>query len=196
MNTIPDDLVELGRIVSAYGVKGMVKIQPYSDGRSALLDIDQWWLARLSPRDKQLLSPHTPIAVRRVKEHGGELVAALEGVDDRSQAEAMKGLSVFASRGHFPSAEDDEFYWVDLVGCQVYQLADNALAGVVLEVMDNGAHGVLRVARHAQDAQGQPQPLLDAKGRVKEWLVPFVHEHVPDVDIAAKRIVTTWPLDF
>ncbi|AFK62427.1 16S rRNA-processing protein RimM [Advenella kashmirensis WT001] len=196
MSTLPEDLVELGRIVSAYGVKGMVKIQPYSDERSALLDIDQWWLARVSPRNGALLSAHTPVRAQRVREQGSDLVAALEGVADRDQAEAMKGTSIFASRSLFPSAPDDEYYWVDLIGSRVYLEDDGQLAGIVLEVMDNGAHGVLRVARHQADAQGEPTPLLDAKGRVQEWLVPFVNEHVPQVDVAARRIVTRFPLDF
>ena len=196
MSALPEDLVELGRIVSAYGVKGMVKIQPYSDDRSALLDIEQWWLARVSARDGKLLSPYTLVSARRVRAQGADLVAALDGVDDRDQAEAMKGTSVFASRSQFPSAPDDEYYWVDLIGSQVYLEDSGELAGIVLEVMDNGAHGVLRVARHQVDAQGQPVPIADAKGRVQEWLVPFVSEHVPQVDVAARRIVTRFPLDF
>lgn len=196
MNAVPDDLVELGRIVSAYGVKGMVKIQPYTDDRSALLDIEQWWLARVSQRDGSLLTPHTQVQVRRVREQGSDLVAALQGIEDRDQAEAMKGTSVFASRSLFPAAPDDEYYWVDLIGSHVFLEHSGELAGVVLEVMDNGAHGVLRVARHHLDAQGELAPILDAKGRVQEWLVPFVSEHVPQVDIAARRIVTRFPLDF
>lgn len=196
MNVVPEDLVELGRIVSAYGVKGMVKIQPYSDERSALLDIEQWWLARVSPRDGSLLSPHAAVKASRVREQGSDLVAVLEGVTDRDQAEAMKGTSIFASRSQFPAAPDDEYYWVDLIGAQVYLEDGGALAGIVLEVMDNGAHGVLRVARHQLDAQGQPAPVLDPRGRVQEWLVPFVSEHVPEVDVAGRRIVTRFPLDF
>jgi len=196
MSTVPEDLVELGRIVSAYGVKGMVKIQPYTDDRSVLQDIEQWWLARVSPRDGKLLSGYTAVQARRVREQGTDLVAALDGIDDRDQAEAMKGTSVFASRSQFPSASEDEYYWVDLIGSRVYLEDGGELAGIVLEVMDNGAHGVLRVARHQADAQGEPAPILDAKGRVAEWLVPFVGEHVPEVDVAGRRIVTRFPLDF
>ncbi len=196
MSAAPEDLVELGRIVSAYGVKGMVKIQPYTDDRSALLDIGEWWLARVSPRNGSLQTAHSRVKAQRVREQGSDLVAALEGVIDRDQAEAMKGTSVFAQRSLFPSAPEDEYYWVDLIGSHVYLEQTGELAGVVLEVMDNGAHGVLRVGRHQLSEQNEPAPILDAKGRVREWLVPFVSEHVPEVDVANRRIVTRFPLDF
>ncbi|MFV9473730.1 ribosome maturation factor RimM [Advenella sp. RU8] len=194
----PEDLVELGRIVSAYGVRGMIKVQPHSAQESILLNVNEWWLARLSRSGVQQ-EPHRLVRVSRVREHAGSIVAQLEGCDDRDQAEALKGTSVFVSRAGFPSASDDEFYWVDLIGCSVFSTADSSgpvLLGLVREVSDNGAHAVLHIDRQGLDEQGKVAFLTDDKGRVKEILVPFVQAHVPFVDIQQKRIETDWPADF
>jgi 16S rRNA processing protein RimM len=111
----------------------------------------------------------------------------------------MRGYTVHVSRQYFPKAQADEFYWVDLVNCYVYSEAQ--LVGVVLEVVDNGAHAILRVQRmslagdQTPSIEHMPQVILDAKGRPEEILVPFVAAHVQHVDIAARRIETDWPLD-
>jgi 16S rRNA processing protein RimM len=104
---------------------------------------------------------------------------------------------VRAPRGAFPAPEEDEYYWVDLIGCALYSSANGepALLGVVDEVLDNGAHAVLRIQRQTAGAQG-PEPVLDAKGRPAEMLVPFVRAHIHAVDLAARRIDSDWPTDF
>jgi 16S rRNA processing protein RimM len=126
-------------------------------------------------------------------------VADLEHVGDRDLAESMRGYTVHVSRQFFPKAQADEFYWVDLVDCYVFSAAQ--LVGVVLEVVDNGAHAILRVQRmtlagdQTPSIEHMPQVTLDAKGRPEEILVPFVAAHVQHVDIVARRIETDWPLD-
>ncbi|KDC12673.1 hypothetical protein AZ19_3260, partial [Bordetella bronchiseptica E012] len=103
------------------------------------------------------------------------------------------------ARSAFPAPADDEYYWVDLIGCALYSDADgeSRLLGVVDEVFDNGAHAVLKVLRQQiQPGQSEPVPLVDAKGRPLEELVPFVGAHIRHVDLAARRIDSDWPLDY
>lgn len=207
-SSAPNDLIELGRIVSAYGVRGWVKVQPHSSQSEVLRAAPIWWLAMpVAPagvvahgsdyRQDTLRS----FAVRQVRRQGSTIVAELEGVDDRDVAEAMRSQIVLASRQYFPAPKSDEYYWVDLIGCSVFgedsaSPGARALIGIVAEVLDNGAHALLRVNRYQPDAAGEPVPVLDAKGRPVDVLVPFVEVHVPKVDIAAKRIETDWPVDF
>jgi len=203
----PNDLVELGRIVSAYGVRGWVKIQPHSAQGLVLRAAPVWWLAPpVSPASlssglastskSPMLRAH---AVKQVRPQGSTVVADLEHVGDRDLAESMRGYTVYVSRQYFPKAQADEFYWIDLVDCYVY--SDAQLVGIVAEVVDNGAHAILRVNRLTIEGDQTPsevhvpQPLLDVKGRPEEVLVPFVAAHVQHVDIAARRIETDWPLD-
>jgi 16S rRNA processing protein RimM len=189
----PDDLIELGRIISAYGVRGWVKIQPHSAQGTVLRAAPVWWLAApVAPQAK----PAALVAhkVKQVRPQGATIVADLEGVGERDLAESLRGYTVFVSRLHFPKAQTDEFYWVDLVGCRVF--GEAGLLGVVNEVVDNGAHALLKVHRLQEQAAGPPLALLDAKGKPQEMLVPFVAAHVQHVDIVARRIDTDWPLDF
>lgn len=192
----PNDLVELGRIVSAYGVRGWVKAQPHSSQSTVLRAAPVWWLCPPSgplatPADSSssaslpasVLSRCTPHAVKQCRPQGLTVVAELDGVPDRDVADSKRGYTIYVSREYFPQAKSDEYYWVDLIGCQVF--TEDQLMGQVQEVLDNGAHAILRVKTLK----------LDAKGRPQDVLVPFVAAHVQHVDIKTRRIETDWPFD-
>ena len=197
-NAAPTDLIELGRISAAYGVKGWVKVQPHSANAEVLLSASQWWLTRPVPELARGVVASAPVSYKvvQVRSQGATVVAQLAGIADRDQAEALRGCFVQAPRGSFPAPEEDEYYWVDLIGCALYSSADGepALLGVVDEVLDNGAHAVLRILRQRIGAEG-PEPVLNAKGRPAEMLVPFVRAHIHAVDLAARRIDSDWPAD-
>jgi 16S rRNA processing protein RimM len=203
----PDDLIELGRIVSAYGVKGWVKVQPHSAQAEVLRAAPVWWLCSPAPppvKGTQVAAVAAAMRaypVKQVRPQGASVVACLTGIDDRDIAEAMRGYTVHVSRKDFPAARTDEFYWVDLVGCMVFGPSDHAsdliMYGQVSEVVDNGAHALLRVNLLEQKATDSvPLSVLDAKGKPVDILIPFVSVHVPHVDIVARRIETNWPLGF
>ena len=122
----PDDLIELGRIVSAYGVKGWVKVQPHSAQAEVLRAAPVWWLCSPAPPPVKGTQVAAVVAamraypVKQVRPQGASVVACLTGIDDRDIAEAMRGYTVHVSRKDFPAARTDEFYWVDLVGCMVF----------------------------------------------------------------------------
>jgi 16S rRNA processing protein RimM len=197
-NAAPTDLIELGRITAAYGVKGWVKVQPHSANAEVLLSASQWWLTRPVPELARGAVASAPVAFKIVqaRSQGATVVAQLKGIADRDQAEALRGYTVHAPRGSFPAPEEDEYYWVDLIGCALYTSANGepALIGVVGEVLDNGAHAVLKVLRQKEGTEGA-EPILDAKGRPAEMLVPFVRAHIHAVDLAARRIDSDWPVD-
>lgn len=199
---MPGDLVELGRIVSAYGVRGWVKIQPFSPEADVLRAARQWWLARPVPLTDQgvLSSPPYSVEVTKARTQGSDLVAELAGLTDRAQAEALKGYVISVSRALFPAADDDEVYWVDLIGCQVFGVGEQdaqSLIGEVVEVLDNGAHGVLKVGvLHADPDSGELVAVVDAKGRPTHSLIPYVAAHILSVDLATRRITSDWPTDF
>lgn len=120
----PGDLVELGRIVSAYGIRGWVKVQPHSSQAEVLRSAPQWWLTPFSSPLQSTVSPHPKDVVRydvlQVRPQGSAIVAELKGLNDRNDADALRGQTVSVSRANFPAAPADEFYWVDLIGCQVF----------------------------------------------------------------------------
>ncbi|MBV2181218.1 MAG: ribosome maturation factor RimM [Castellaniella sp.] len=199
--SVPDDLVEVGRVVTAHGVRGWLKVQPYSPQAEALLNSPVWWLkAPDSVLESGAFSRPRGMRVQGCRRHGGQfLVAQLEGVADRNVAEAMHGHTVWVSRTAFPAAEDGEYYWVDLIGCDFFGQGDSGESmplGRVDQVLDNGAHAVLQVTRGAVDETGVFQARTDARGRPVHELVPFVAAHIQRVDLPARRIESDWPVDF
>lgn len=197
MQKIPDDLVEVGRISDAYGVQGMIKVIPFSEQETVLLDVNQWWLMRTDLKGKPL-EPMRDALLVRSRSQGSAVVAKLKNIADRDQAQALKGTTVYISRSDFPSADEDEFYWVDLIGCTVYssQTAPETLIGVVTEVSDNGAHGVLHIHCQQLNESGEQELLMTAKGKPLEVLVPFVKQMVPVVNLDKRYIQADWPVEF
>lgn len=171
---LPADLLVVGYVAGAYGIKGWVRIRPYSDDPAALLQSRTWWIDKPTWRDVDMLE---------AKNHSGDVVAKLMGVADRDAAERLKGATVHIRRAHFPALSDDEFYWVDLVGLVVENL-DGVVLGTVSGLMENGAHPILRVGAAAS-----------AENR-DERLIPFVDQFVKSVDMEAKKIVVDWGVDY
>ncbi|MFM0196600.1 ribosome maturation factor RimM [Paraburkholderia strydomiana] len=178
----PADAVEVGAIVDAYGLKGWVKVAAHADaghGGDALLSAKRWWL--MKGRERQS-APSL-----QAKTHSDSVVAHLGGVADRDAALSLRGSRVYISRSEFPALEADEFYWVDLLGLDVVNLAGVNL-GKVADMIDNGAHSVLRVEYAAADKVGKPV--------TAERLIPFVGVFVKTVDQAAKQIIVDWEADY
>jgi 16S rRNA processing protein RimM len=171
--TPPADLVLVGYITGAYGIQGWVRIKPYSADAGALLSAKTWWLDKPDLHD---------VDVMQAKDHSGDTVARLMGIADRNAAEALKGATVSVSRSHFPPLDEGEFYWVDLIGLAVENLQGEQL-GQVKDLMDNGAHPILRVAPEGADEKA-------------EMLIPFVDHYVKTVDQQAGKITVDWGLDF
>jgi 16S rRNA processing protein RimM len=180
----PDDLVIVGYVSGAFGLQGWVKIRPYSTTADALLEAPLFWLesaaqAGVAPNLREVKRLSSKI-------HGEDVVARLDEVPDRTAAEALKGTVVKVSRQAFPALEQDEFYWVDLIGLAVQNLQGEDL-GVVRAMMDNGAQSILRVA--ASDVP-------EAELMKHERLIPFVDHFVKEVDREAKKIVVDWGSDY
>jgi 16S rRNA processing protein RimM len=173
---LPADAVEVGRVLGAWGVKGWFKVQAFAAEPQALFSSKRW---HLRPSDGPGSAPPPPLLhVTQSREHGGLVVASAQEVADRNAADALKGARVFVARSSFPTAGADEFYWVDLLGCTVVN-RDGATLGSVIDLLDTGAHSVLRVGRGDE-----------------ERLIPFVAAYVDGVELGERRIRVDWGLDY
>lgn len=178
----PDDAVEVGAVVDAYGLKGWVKVAAHADagrGGDALLSAKRWWLLKGHERSSA--------PALQAKIHSDSIVAHLGDTADRDAALALRGTRVYICRSDFPALEDDEFYWVDLLGLDVVNVAGVTL-GKVADMIDNGAHSVLRIEYPATGKDGKPV--------TGERLIPFVGVYVKTVDQAAKQIIVDWEADY
>lgn len=178
---LPADAIEVGRIHDAWGIKGWFKVLPHSADPQALFSSKRWFL---QPPEKgpQAFTGTVLLRVREAKEHSDAVVARADGVEDRGAAELLKGARVFVPRSSFPTAGDDEYYWVDLIGLEVVNREGVAL-GRVKDLMTTGPQTVLVIE---YEEAGKPQ----------ERMVPFVSAYVDEVDLRARRITVDWQPDY
>lgn len=183
----PDDAVEVGRVIGAWGIKGWIRVQPFSSDPKALFSSRRWFVRPPEAAGPKPASLPPLLRITQAKEHGDGVVASAQELPDRTAAEAMKGARIFVARSSFPTAGDGEFYWIDLIGLTVVN-RDGALLGTVTDLLDTGVHSVLRVRR----PDATPGASLDDSER----LIPFVAAYIDDVNLAERRITVDWGLDY
>lgn len=180
----PDDAVEVGTIIGAWGIQGWLKVKPHAADPQALLTARAWRLAASArPGAMTAQAPPAQLSILAAREHGDAIVAQAREVADRTTAEALKGARILVSRSSFPAAAPDEFYWIDLIGLHVVNREGQAL-GAIADLIDTGPHCVLRVVPEA------------GAHAAEERLIPFVSAYVDDVDLAQRRVVVDWGLDY
>jgi len=187
----PEDAVEVGRIIDGWGLQGGFKVQPFSAEPQALFSSRRWFLKapEVAAPKPGAVAARLPrlLKITQAREQGALVVARAQEVPDRNAAEALKGARVFVSRQSFPTAKDGEYYWIDLIGLSVVN-REGVLLGMVADLLDTGAHCVLRVQR--------PDAAPDAKADEAERLIPFVDAYVDAVDLPGRRITVDWGLDY
>jgi 16S rRNA processing protein RimM len=104
---------------------------------------------------------------------GGQLTAKLSGIEDRDQAQALRGAQVCVPRSELPQHDDKDFYRADLIGCEVVNLAGVRL-GTVQHFVETPA-----------------QVLMVVRGEQEYW-VPAVPQHLRRVDLLARQVVVDW----
>lgn len=189
-SNLPDDAIEVGRILDAWGVKGWVKILPHSTHPEALFSAKSWFLQAPEAKYRPgftVFSGTVSLNVAEAKTHSDSVVAKITGIDDRNAAEALRGARIFLPRSSFPAASKDEYYWVDLIGLNVVNREGVAL-GCVRDLMATGPHSVLCVEYSAIQEDGT--------ATTAERMIPFVSVYVDAVDLAGKCIKVDWQPDY
>jgi 16S rRNA processing protein RimM len=168
--------IEMGKFGAVYGIKGWLKVHSYTDDPESIFE----YKPLLMESKGQLRE----VTITDWKRHNKGFVAKVAGFDVREEAQTLVGAALFVESNHLPVLEDD-FYWRDLVGCQVKTDKGYDL-GVVTEMMETGSNDVLVVKANSNDAFGQ-----------KERLIPFIEQQViSNVDITSKLITVNWEPDF
>src|SRR5437763_4381431 len=138
MAAAPDAIaiVVMGEIVGPYGVRGWLKVRSFAESPEALLGFEAWWIK--SRRD----AVWTRFPRREGRMHSGALVVALDGIDTREAALALKGCEVGVPRNALPVAGEGEIYWDELTGLCVMNRAGVVL-GKVRGLVQHGGHPLL-----------------------------------------------------
>ena len=161
----------MGRIAAAHGIRGWVRIQPYTEHLDSLLDYKSWWIGHEH-------GPWREVEVQHSELHNKTLAAQLPDCPDRTAAEKLKGLLIAVPRSSLPQQAGDEYYWSDLIGLAVVNEACVTL-GTVANLLETGANQVLSVT-----------------GESGEILIPFVATAIKQVDLKNRTIRVDWSADY
>ena len=165
--------VFLGEIIGSFGVKGWVKIFSHTRPKEEIFKY-QNFLSYLSSGEKKELK-----LLDFAKQNQG-LIALFSEIDNRDLALSFKGAKLFISRDNLPKLKDDEVYWVDLIGIEVFN-KNSLKIGVVKELFETPKNDVLVVETEDKE----------------EILIPFIRKvYIEKIDLDAKKIIVDWQLDW
>ncbi len=164
---VTNDLVCVGAIAGAFGVRGEVRLKSFC----AVPEDIETYSPLLSEDGKQSYA----VTLTRSVKNG--FSARLGGVSTKEQADAMNGRRLYAPRDRLPALPDDEYYHADLIGLEVLDTGGTVL-GRVKSVQNHGAADLLEI---------------HAPGLKNTVLLPFTLSVVPTVDLGAGRIIADPP---
>jgi 16S rRNA processing protein RimM len=161
-------LIQLGFVGAPFGVRGWIKLRSHTDPPERLLEHRSLRIGQGSVWQSY--------RIEASGRSGGALTVKLSGIEDRDQAQALRGAQVCVPRSELPQRDDRDFYRADLIGCDVVNL-EGVVLGKVQHFIETPAQ-VLMVVRGTQ-----------------EFWIPAVPQHLRRVDLPERRLVVDWNAD-
>lgn len=155
------DLVLIGKIVGAHGLKGTSKIQSYAESLEIFKSVTTLLVSSPDGNEKRY-------EIDWIKSHSRGALLALKEVTDREQARSLIGSELYINKADLPKLEVGTYYWFDLIGVNVYT-SDGRYIGRLDSIIETGANDVYVV-----------------KDGDKEILVPALESVVKSIDIESK----------
>lgn len=173
--------LSVGYVAGVHGTRGLVRIQLHDPESTAV----RRGVEIVLVRDAEALGRHLVEDVDAVPGKAGRLRVRLRGVDDRDQAEALRGSTIEVERAELPPLDEDEFYLADAIGLAVRRVDESGAEqelGRVVGVTSNGPQDLFEVQWR------------DSRGRSRTWLLPVLPQFLRDMD--THRILVDVPEEF
>ncbi len=158
--------LEAGKIVTTHGIRGEVKIMPYTDYPELLCEFDRLFIGK----------NHEEIAVERSRAFKGMVIAKLEGVDTPEEASKLRNKLLYMHRDDL-ELDEDTYFIQDLIGMEVHDVDTDFVYGKIADVMQTGANDVYVIS-----------------GTDREYLIPAIPEVVISTDVDG-NVMTIRPLE-
>lgn len=171
LKNLLDNKISVGKIVNSHGVKGEVKILPFTNLKSLIRELDHVIL--FNPSNKSFFFSK----VLKVKDLNRFYVLALQGVTNIDEAKKMMGYEIYTDIENLPCLEEDEYYWFEILESKVYY-EDGEYIGQVQEIIETGANEVISVVKE------------EPNGETKETLIPMTDYYIVDLKKDEKTIIT------
>ena len=156
-------MIQIGKIVAPFGIKGEVKIYPLTNYKEMFLDFDH---VIMKGRTGEL-----KLEIQKSRIHKNTIVAAFEGIDSIEKAETYVNSELYVEEDQLPELEEDEQYLYQILEMEVYNTEGEYL-GMITDVFENGAHSVYVV-----------------KDGDSEILLPGIPSVILEKDMEQKRMV-------
>ncbi|MFD0966116.1 ribosome maturation factor RimM [Seminibacterium arietis] len=167
----------VGKLGSTYGIRGWLRVYSSTEQAESIFDYQPWFL--------KIKGKWQPTELESWKHHNHELIVKLKQVNDRETAQTLTNVEIGVDLSVLPILEDGDYYWHDLIGCEVIN-QQGYVMGKVSEMMETGSNDVLVVRASSKDAFGK-----------QERLIPFLYgQVVKRVDPSAKIIEVDWDAGF
>lgn len=166
----PREILHIGRILGAHGLQGELKILPLTDDPRRFLQLKDCLIVTVDEKER------VPALAAGARFSNELVLLRLQGISDRTAAEALKGRLVSVTREHAAPLPPDTWFICDLLGCDVYDEA-HGLLGRLSDVLPTAAHDVYTVHLPGQ----------------KDLLFPALKSILKQVDLAGKRIDVELP---
>ncbi|MGN7725536.1 ribosome maturation factor RimM [Luteimonas sp. 22616] len=161
----------LGRVHGAFGVRGELKLESFTEPANAILRYQPWILRDAQGRERELAGARGRLTAKGI-------VATFPEVADRDAAEALRGSEVWVARSALPPPQPGEYYWVDLEGLRVVN-REGVDFGRVSHLFSTGANDVLV-------AEGE-----------RERMIPFLQpDYIVSIDFDAGLVTVDWDPEF
>ena len=170
-----DNMLKIGTRVGPRGLKGELKVLSSTDFPERFEISEEHWI---SDPNKSTLQSVKLISSRYVMEKNIYIVR-LQGIETRNQAELLRNYKLFISNHSIPELKKDEYHISQLINLEVYHQKTKKLIGIVTDVFTTG-HDLLEIELE--------NPSLPESDKKQKFLVPFVYEIVPIVDLVNRRI--------
>ncbi len=155
---------EVGQIVNTFGVKGMLKVKPFTDDVERFEELKKVYICKKEKLEE--------VEIEEVKYHKDMVLLKVKGIDDMNEAEKVKGLYLKIDRKNAKKLPKDTYFIADLLGLEVYSDKEELL-GKVEDIFRTGANDVYVVK--------------DEKG--KQLLLPGIPEVIKEIDLEKEKII-------
>ena len=156
----------IGKISCAHGIKGQVKLASYTEIPEEIFEFPKKFFG----------SNNTPISFVKIGISKNQFIAQIDGINNRTQAEQLRGEEIFIDRNDLPElTKDSGFYIEDLVNCKVY--SNESLIGTIQSIENFGAGDIVSI----KDENN------------KEIMLPFTDDFIRNIDIQNRKVTIIMP---
>ena len=164
-----ETLIPVGKITGTQGIKGLLKVHSFSGNIESLQACGS---VTLKSREGIL----SKLELKSIAFNAGKLVIGFTGHDDINQVQSLVGSEICLLRSQLPEPDEDEYYWLDLIGLRVTTI-EGADLGVIEDIFEAGSSDIYVV-----------------RGAGREYLIPAIADVISSIDLENGRMLVN-PLE-